>query len=339
MSKSANKQGLSEEDYGAIEAAVMETSRGRWFLAEYARRNRQADTSSVLDAIGRLERAMAGGRGGAKADRLRFDLIDMAGAIARAKAEIAAIGPAAHGGRIAEASNELDAIVKSTEVATSDILAAAEQLQEVAWTLREAGVEAAACDLIDQRATDIYTACSFQDMTGQRTHKVIQVMRYLEDRLAAMLAIAGRGEDPAPRREARGTSEFLEATVMSEQGLVQGEVDAMLAAEPLPLPAPPAALPPPLRRDTARPGAQQPPPTAKMEAPPRAAAQAAAMESAPSPFAPVVKPKPKALAPEIPRQIPSVTPQPAPPVAPRAAIITLAQIEALSFEEKAALFS
>ena len=49
---------LSEEDYRAIEAAVMETARGRWFLAEFARRNRQADTAMLLGAIARLERAI-----------------------------------------------------------------------------------------------------------------------------------------------------------------------------------------------------------------------------------------------------------------------------------------
>ena len=35
---------LTDADYEAIEAAVVETNRGRWFLAEYARRNRHADT-------------------------------------------------------------------------------------------------------------------------------------------------------------------------------------------------------------------------------------------------------------------------------------------------------
>ena len=39
-----------EEDYAAISEAFMETSRGRWFLAEYAKRNRNADTRMVLDA-------------------------------------------------------------------------------------------------------------------------------------------------------------------------------------------------------------------------------------------------------------------------------------------------
>src|SRR5882672_11157613 len=34
----------SEEDYAAISEAFMETSRGRWFLGEYAKRNRNAET-------------------------------------------------------------------------------------------------------------------------------------------------------------------------------------------------------------------------------------------------------------------------------------------------------
>jgi hypothetical protein len=40
----------SEQDYDAISEAFMETSRGRWFLGEYAKRNHNADTRMVLDA-------------------------------------------------------------------------------------------------------------------------------------------------------------------------------------------------------------------------------------------------------------------------------------------------
>jgi hypothetical protein len=50
---------LSDADYQAIEAAVMETTRGRWFLAEYARRNRHADTEMLLGALARLENVVA----------------------------------------------------------------------------------------------------------------------------------------------------------------------------------------------------------------------------------------------------------------------------------------
>src|ERR1700712_565203 len=45
----------SDADYAAISEAFMETARGRWFLAEYAKRNRNADTSMVLDAVARIE--------------------------------------------------------------------------------------------------------------------------------------------------------------------------------------------------------------------------------------------------------------------------------------------
>lgn len=49
--------GLTEDDFERIEAAVTETVRGRWFLAEFARRIRAQDTQRVIDAIQRLERA------------------------------------------------------------------------------------------------------------------------------------------------------------------------------------------------------------------------------------------------------------------------------------------
>jgi hypothetical protein len=49
--------GLNEADFETIEAAVMETARGRWFLAEYSRRCRAQDTGRILGAIDRLEGA------------------------------------------------------------------------------------------------------------------------------------------------------------------------------------------------------------------------------------------------------------------------------------------
>ena len=49
----------TDGDYDAIHEAFMETSRGRWFLTEYAKRNRNADTRMVLDAVERLEASLA----------------------------------------------------------------------------------------------------------------------------------------------------------------------------------------------------------------------------------------------------------------------------------------
>ena len=76
---------FSTEDYEIIEAAVMETARGRWFLREYARRNRNADTKAVLDALDRLREALQDGRALA---RMKADLQHMASAIRQTKGEI-----------------------------------------------------------------------------------------------------------------------------------------------------------------------------------------------------------------------------------------------------------
>ncbi len=50
---------MGDHDYETIEAAVTETVRGRWFLNEFARRNRMGEMRQLLDAMARLESAVA----------------------------------------------------------------------------------------------------------------------------------------------------------------------------------------------------------------------------------------------------------------------------------------
>ena len=52
-------QGLEESDFETIEDAVLETARGRWFLREFARRARAADTGRLLEALGRIENLLS----------------------------------------------------------------------------------------------------------------------------------------------------------------------------------------------------------------------------------------------------------------------------------------
>ena len=55
--------------------------------------------------------------------------------------------------------------------------------------LREAGIDDEHCDKLEELTTNIYMSCSFQDLTGQRTQKVVHVLRYLENRVNAMIRI------------------------------------------------------------------------------------------------------------------------------------------------------
>jgi hypothetical protein len=65
MPNAVEARGSTEEpvDYEAIEQAVLESKRGRWFLDEYARRLKRDETAALLQAIGKLEIAVTSGQG------------------------------------------------------------------------------------------------------------------------------------------------------------------------------------------------------------------------------------------------------------------------------------
>jgi chemotaxis regulatin CheY-phosphate phosphatase CheZ len=187
--KSQPPSALPDADYDRIYATLTETAQGRGFLEEHARRIRPTSLEASLIAIERIQAAIRADSGGERTDVL-LEMAEMAQAIVQLRAELGSSqlpGAAPLG-----ATEELDSIVHATENATSKILAAAEQVQEIAWTLRESGANNALCDLLHTQATDIYTACGFQDLTGQRTRKVIQVLHWLEQRINA--TVAGRAE-------------------------------------------------------------------------------------------------------------------------------------------------
>ena len=188
----------ADAEYDLIYATVSETAQGRRFLEEYARRCRPTDTELTLAAIERMQAVVLADDGSGRMGLL-LEIAEMAQTIARMRAEITALsprdGPAAAGG-----VEELDTIVDVTEAATSRILAAAKQMQEIARTLREGGANSTLCDHLDAQAMKIYTACSFQDLTGQRMRKVIGVLRYLEQRINASVnshEVGSKAQEPA----------------------------------------------------------------------------------------------------------------------------------------------
>ena len=241
LQSQAPRQPSLEEAYASLEAILRASPRGRWFLAEFLRRNRTAETDMLLEALGRIERAVTKpvSKQGVPGNVLA-ELVEMSEAISRTRREISQIRPPHQfDQQLVNASLELDNIVQATEKATSEVLEAAEEIQEVAWTLREQGTDIALCDKIDQRATDIYTACSFQDITGQRTEKVVKALRFIEQRINAMIEIWGvddiafKVEDiaskmPSVAEQAREEERLLHGPAAHDQGLKQDDVDRVL---------------------------------------------------------------------------------------------------------------
>ena len=131
----------SEEDYDAISKAFMETSRGRWFLGEYAKRNRNADTSMVLEAVAPLEENLAAQRQPQPApdDGLKEALAAIRGAVDEAR--VAALDGLA-------LEEKLGPVRKGSRI-----------IREIAGRWREIGADGRICDLIDSQINAIDEAC------------------------------------------------------------------------------------------------------------------------------------------------------------------------------------
>ncbi|MHB8270085.1 hypothetical protein [Bradyrhizobium sp.] len=131
-----------EADYDAISAAFMETSRGRWFLSEYAKRNRNADTRMVLDAVARIEQNLAAQKEAAPDHALAEALAAIREAVDEARAAAsAALGGAAMDESLAPIRN------------------GAQVIRETLLRLREIGVGGRIYDLMDSQVSAIEAGC------------------------------------------------------------------------------------------------------------------------------------------------------------------------------------
>jgi chemotaxis regulatin CheY-phosphate phosphatase CheZ len=240
---------LTGEQYISIEDALLQTEAGRAFLRMRDRRSSvlamdeyHAGLRSIKEWI---EASTVKSAGEVHLEVLRRELIEMASSIRKAKSEIWAMKPAddqpGSTRRINLATEELDAIVHATERATSDILNGAEHIMEVAGKVRAGGLDSEA-DALDMESTNILMACGFQDITGQRISKVVSTLRYLEERVDAMIRIWGiddiKGDDAPITNivDTRPDAHLMHGPSLKD-GVDQSKVDELLAAA-----SPPADL-------------------------------------------------------------------------------------------------
>ncbi len=93
---------------------------------------------------------------------------------------------------IGRVSRELEAIVSGTEQATQTILQAAEDIDQNAHTLvdtlkteHERGMAHDVRDSVGQ----IYEACNFHDLTGQRVANVLATLTFIEEHVSRLMQI------------------------------------------------------------------------------------------------------------------------------------------------------
>jgi len=149
--------------------------------------------------------------------------------IAAAKQEIAALRVDDIMDRdIPFATDELDAIVQHTAVATNAILESCEMLDDIATTLT-----GEAASKLQDAVTKIYEACSFQDITGQRITKVVTTLKTIEDKVTQIVTTFGAQGEPVERREvapAAAGSELLNGPQLPSNAMDQSDIDKLLAS-------------------------------------------------------------------------------------------------------------
>lgn len=154
----------------------------------------------------------------------------IANEISSMKSEIAALCPSdMRHSAIPEAGRELDAVVEATENATNTIMSSAEVIMS-ADTSDPDAYQA----LVNDKVIEIFEACSFQDITGQRISKVVNALNIIDQRVSTFvdrLKIHDMEEVQREETEAerRRRELILHGPQHEGEGVDQNEVDAMLA--------------------------------------------------------------------------------------------------------------
>lgn len=158
---------------------------------------------------------------------LHADCRDLVNFIVSARSEISQIKPKdLTQDKLPRAGKELDAIVEATESATNQIMEAAEKI--LAAKVTDANVVSDAC-------MEIFEACSFQDITGQRISKVVSTLEYIEsflDKLTNAWHHDSSKEDAPDMLDPNDTEAgLLNGPALAGEGVDQDYVDNMFAED------------------------------------------------------------------------------------------------------------
>ncbi len=127
--------------------------------------------------------------------------------------------------RIPKAGEHLGAIVVATEEATNAIMAAAEAMLGA-----EGEDEATYKAIVNEKVMQIFEACSFQDLTGQRIARVIETLENIEARIGRFAAAVKGPEHGSPEeteREKRARELLLHGPQSKGVAIGQDDVDAL----------------------------------------------------------------------------------------------------------------
>tara|TARA_B100000427_G_scaffold189556_1_gene157494 strand:- start:1628 stop:2158 length:531 start_codon:yes stop_codon:yes gene_type:complete len=165
---------------------------------------------------------------------LQAEILNLFNYIQRVRKEVAAITRSDEGnGRFDNMSDQLDAIVQATEDATNSIMEVVEQdaetIQEIRGKTEDPEI-LGLLDRLDNNQSNIFQACTFQDITGQRVTKIARSVTYVESRVNSLIEIFGKEHLENVEVEVEDKTEdekLLQGPQLSGQGVTQDEIDKL----------------------------------------------------------------------------------------------------------------
>ena len=146
---------------------------------------------------------------------LDYSETNLTGQLSRIHEQIAAV-VAAPALATRNSGLELEAVVQTTETAANRIMEAAEAIGD--W-LRNGARDADSVEAIAQQVNNIFEACTFQDVTGQRIRRAIKHLQHVESMLTEIM----------PQGAAAGPVPDTPEPAAGGPDLFQNDVDKMFA--------------------------------------------------------------------------------------------------------------
>lgn len=254
----------AREEYRTIEAALLETARGRWFLSEHGRRARRLDSALLEDAIGKLQNsirqppALLGQLQGeveairSQLDTTRSELLERASKAAdKAQAEKAK-GATDATADTAEGSTKAALLAKAPAAGDAQpmdhMLKAAEDIHELAWGLQAEDINPDACEAMARQASALYALSMHQSAYSNRILNLADALDAASERIEGILQTIGHELqiDGAEREvDANPPVDVEPAPVAAAAPAAQAApaITPVPAAAPGPNPAPMASSP------------------------------------------------------------------------------------------------
>jgi len=187
-----------EIEYKAIERTLLESGRGRWFLAEHGRRARRLDTLTLHEAVTKLQSSLR--EPPAILGQLRTEIEDLQTLLRETREALVARqmatplqGPKPELAEPAEPVAPAPAPQSATpaatpaETSTGHILAVAETIHDLAWDLQSQEINVAACENIARQASQIYALSHRHAVESERISKLTDALDGALHRLDGLL--------------------------------------------------------------------------------------------------------------------------------------------------------